>query len=147
MSALPIFPGRLQPSIFGASELNFCVRNGNRWTLTAINTDFAEAYRYASYILTDCSAKINIKLKGRNGDPYGNRTHVCGVRGRRLNRLTNGPDHASPVRDARLPFVSDQIAAALPPYQFDPRSSPSGLLTTARRFSLVRLHGLEPGTH
>ena len=25
------------------------------------------------------------------GDPYGNRTHVCGVRGRRLNRLTNGP--------------------------------------------------------
>ena len=29
------------------------------------------------------------------GDPYGNRTHVCGVRGRRLNRLTNGPCHAS----------------------------------------------------
>ena len=27
----------------------------------------------------------------RLGDPYGNRTHVCGVRGRRLNRLTNGP--------------------------------------------------------
>ena len=26
-----------------------------------------------------------------SGDPYGNRTHVCGVRGRRLNRLTNGP--------------------------------------------------------
>ena len=25
------------------------------------------------------------------GDPCGNRTHVCGVRGRRLNRLTNGP--------------------------------------------------------
>ena len=30
-----------------------------------------------------------------SGDPYGNRTHVCGVRGRRLNRLTNGPCHAS----------------------------------------------------
>ena len=27
----------------------------------------------------------------KDGDPYGNRTHVCGVRGRRLNRLTNGP--------------------------------------------------------
>ena len=26
-----------------------------------------------------------------SGDPCGNRTHVCGVRGRRLNRLTNGP--------------------------------------------------------
>ncbi len=30
-----------------------------------------------------------------DGDPYGNRTHVCGVRGRRLNRLTNGP-HGTP---------------------------------------------------
>ena len=37
---LPIFPGRRQPSIFGASELNYCVRNGNRWTLTAINTNY-----------------------------------------------------------------------------------------------------------
>ena len=37
--ALPIFPGRLQPSIVGADELNFCVRNGNRWTLTAISTN------------------------------------------------------------------------------------------------------------
>ncbi len=27
------------PSIVGASELNFCVRDGNRWTLTAINTN------------------------------------------------------------------------------------------------------------
>ena len=26
-----------------------------------------------------------------NGDPYGNRTRVTGVRGRCLNRLTNGP--------------------------------------------------------
>ena len=25
------------------------------------------------------------------GDPYGNRTHVFAVRGRCLNRLTNGP--------------------------------------------------------
>ena len=39
VSALPIFPVRLQTSIFGAGELNFCVRDGNRWTLTAINTD------------------------------------------------------------------------------------------------------------
>ena len=40
MSALPIFPGRFQPSIFGANELNYCVRDGNRWTLIAINTDY-----------------------------------------------------------------------------------------------------------
>ena len=37
--ALPIFPGSRPPSIVGASELNFCVRDGNRWTLTAINTN------------------------------------------------------------------------------------------------------------
>ena len=61
----PIFPGRFQPSIFGANELNFCVRNGNRWILIAINTDY--------------------------GDSCGNRTRVTGVRGRCLSRLTNEP--------------------------------------------------------
>ena len=37
--ALPIFPVRLQTSIFGAGELNCRVRDGNGWTLTAINTN------------------------------------------------------------------------------------------------------------
>ena len=37
--ALPIFPARLQASIVGASELNFRVRDGNGWTLTAIKTN------------------------------------------------------------------------------------------------------------
>ena len=36
----PIFPGRLQPSIFGTAKLNFRVRNGNGWTLCVKNTDF-----------------------------------------------------------------------------------------------------------
>ena len=35
MQQLPIFPNRHQLSIFGASELNFCVRYENRWDLTA----------------------------------------------------------------------------------------------------------------
>ena len=61
-----IFPGRRQPSIVATDELNFRVRNGNGWTLIVIGTDF--------------------------GDPCGNRTHVWGVRGPRLNLLTNGPD-------------------------------------------------------
>ncbi len=39
MLALPIFPGRLQPSIVGRSELNFRVRDGNGWTLALINTN------------------------------------------------------------------------------------------------------------
>ena len=37
---LPIFPGRFQPSIVGASELNCRVRDGNGWTLTAIDTNY-----------------------------------------------------------------------------------------------------------
>ena len=37
---LPIFPGRCQPSIIGTTELNFCVRNGNRCTLCVINTNY-----------------------------------------------------------------------------------------------------------
>ena len=44
---LLIFPGSCPPSIFSASELNFCVRYGNRWTLTAINTDLnCRAFRH-----------------------------------------------------------------------------------------------------
>ena len=37
--ALPIFPGSRPPSIVGVHELNFCVRDGNRWTLMTINTN------------------------------------------------------------------------------------------------------------
>ena len=36
----PIFPARLQASIVGTGELNFRVRNGNGWTLTAKNTNY-----------------------------------------------------------------------------------------------------------
>ena len=80
--ALPIFPASHPASIVGACELNFCVRDGNRWTLVAINTNY---------------------LIKKSGDPYRIRTDVKGVRGLCLNHLTNGP--------------------------------------------LVRLQGLEPGTH
>ena len=37
--ALPIFPGRHQPSIVGRNELNYRVRNGNGWTLALISTN------------------------------------------------------------------------------------------------------------
>ena len=36
----PIFPARRQASIFGSAQLNFCVRNGYRWTLCDSNTNF-----------------------------------------------------------------------------------------------------------
>ena len=39
--ALPIFPGSRPPSIVGTNELNFCVRDGNRWTLIVINTNYS----------------------------------------------------------------------------------------------------------
>ena len=39
MFALPIFPGSHPPSIVGVRVLNFCVRDGNRWTHTTINTN------------------------------------------------------------------------------------------------------------
>ena len=44
--ALPIFPGRLQPSIVGRSELNFRVRDGNGWTLALISTN-SSAQQYS----------------------------------------------------------------------------------------------------
>ena len=40
MSAFPIFPASHPASIFGDHELNFCVRYGNRWTLTPISTNY-----------------------------------------------------------------------------------------------------------
>ena len=36
----PTFPGSFPPSIIGARELNFCVRDGNRCILSAIVTGF-----------------------------------------------------------------------------------------------------------
>ena len=41
MLALPIFTASHPATIVGAYELNFCVRNGNRWTLIAINTNYS----------------------------------------------------------------------------------------------------------
>ena len=76
MFALPIFPGSRPPSIVGVHELNFCVRDGNRWTLMTINTNY--------YI-------VQLALLQPFGDPYRIRTDVNGVRGRCLNHLTNGP--------------------------------------------------------
>ena len=51
---LSTFPGSRLPSIIDVKELNFRVRDGNGWTLIAINTDL--------FILTDHSAKIKYYL-------------------------------------------------------------------------------------
>ena len=54
MQQQPIFPDRRQSSIFGASELNFCVRYENRWALTAnvtamVYIGFLRVYRFLVY--------------------------------------------------------------------------------------------------
>ena len=85
MFALPIFPGSRPPSIVGVHELNFCVRDGNRWTLMTINTNYFF------------------------GDPYRIRTDVNGVRGRCLNHLTNGPFGAPSGTRTRDPLIKSQL--------------------------------------
>ena len=42
--ALPIFPASHPASIVGEGVLNFCVRDGNRWTHTPINTNYYQGY-------------------------------------------------------------------------------------------------------
>ena len=50
--ALPIFTASHPATIVGANELNFCVRDGNRWTLIAINT---HSYGWAlAHLLSRC---------------------------------------------------------------------------------------------
>ena len=90
--ALPIFPGRRQPSIVSRIELNFRVRDGNGWTLDLINTNYHNcSLRTATHIVFTFHTHVNKKI----GDPYGIRTHVKGVRGLCLNHLTNGPNPLS----------------------------------------------------
>ncbi len=73
--ALPIFPGRLQPSIVGRSELNFRVRDGNGWTLAPNQHQLL----YCSFISTVTNLYSFVKF-GENGDPYRIRTDVNGVK-------------------------------------------------------------------
>ena len=44
MLALPIFPASHPASIVGEGVLNFCVRDGNRWTLMTINTNYIKGF-------------------------------------------------------------------------------------------------------
>ena len=88
MLALPIFPCSHPQSIVGEGELNFCVRDGNRWTLTPINTNYIFCIRKPNAYIVQHRLLF---VKENFGDPYRIRTDVNGVRGRCLNHLTNGP--------------------------------------------------------
>ena len=52
--ALPIFPGSHPPSIVSVHVLNFCVRDGNRWTHMTINTNSFSVACYHLYIQSPC---------------------------------------------------------------------------------------------
>ena len=45
------------------------------------------------------------------GDPYGNRTHVTAVKGRCLNRLTNGP--YSQNADSKIRILCSVLVAGI----------------------------------
>ena len=93
--ALPIFPGRRQPSIVGAGELNCRVRNGNGWTLTAINTNYSSIPTGTPVKIPSYYSTLTASCQETFGDPYRIRTDVKGVRGLCLNHLTNGPFRCS----------------------------------------------------
>ena len=69
MLALSIFPGSHPPSIVDALELNFCVRDGNRWTLKPINTNsficscFSQAARVLYHKYANCQALFSLFSK------------------------------------------------------------------------------------
>ena len=111
MLALPIFTARHQATIVGVSELNFCVRDGNRWTLTTINTN---SHRMAAnHPLYNASVRgvllLTISEDFLTGDPYRIRTDVNGVRGRCLNHLTNGPFGPLSGTRTRDPLIKSQL--------------------------------------
>ena len=71
MFALPIFPGSHPPSIVGVHELNFCVRDGNRWTLMTINTNFINGiYHYLPWHQFKAQ-RSGFKLEAMNHDIAG----------------------------------------------------------------------------
>ena len=47
-----ILPGRVQPGTFDAEELNYCVRDGNRWDLPAIVTGNCDTNDFPSFGLS-----------------------------------------------------------------------------------------------
>ena len=105
MLALPIFTASRPATIVGADELNFCVRDGNRWTLIAINTNYlllssSEPIGSVNFFIIPRFSLLSsafFALLKRAGDPYRIRTDVNGVRGHCLNHLTNGPCPASSI--------------------------------------------------
>lgn len=81
---LPIFTRRFQRTIFGTSELNFCVRNGNRCILLAIITTSSDNVD-SNFVLTSTIKEVgqvvqDISNKQLKGEKFnGNTTKTYGL--------------------------------------------------------------------
>ena len=62
MLALPIFPASHPASIVGEGVLNFCVRDGNRWTHSPINTNYIICFQLGYYTIKSRFVKTNPKI-------------------------------------------------------------------------------------
>ena len=99
----PIFPGRHQPSIFGAGELNFRVRDGNGWTLAAINTNcvccLTGQLNYNTTLFQKMQAPICIFLKKFLEKGKGHLARATSRGRKRLQKTINaGPAPPSPTK-------------------------------------------------
>ena len=99
----PIFPGRHQPSIFGAGELNFRVRDGNGWTLAAINTNcvycLSGQLNYNTTLFQKMQALICIFLKKFLEKGKGHLARATSRGRKRLQKTINaGPAPPSPTK-------------------------------------------------
>ena len=61
-----ILPGRVQPSTFSTGELNFCVRDGNRWNLSVIATGNGSYFIASPFSSCFHFAYLRLKEKGRS---------------------------------------------------------------------------------
>ena len=120
MFALPIFTASHPATIVGANELNFCVRDGNRWTLIAINTN---SYGWAfAHLLFRC--------------PFAD--------------FCYSPHCSVWIVSNLFQFVNPFLRRNLVTHTgFEPMLTAweAAVLTTWPMGHLVHLHGLEPGTH
>ena len=71
------------------------------------------------------------------GDPYGNRTHVTAVKGRCLNRLTNGPGSGNLTRTDDIPGMNRLLYqlsyAAKDGHRISPQAKSASLLYRSNR--------------
>ena len=84
---LPIFPGRLQPSIFGTTQLNFRVRDGNGWILSVIGTGFS-LYMLSCFRRLTTLSWIRMRLQNWTDS---NTSASCWIRFFRFSSLRSSP--------------------------------------------------------